>query len=56
MDKDRVAGSGKQIKGELKEAIGKLVGNPKLEADGKADQAAGKIQNMAGSIKDMLKP
>jgi uncharacterized protein YjbJ (UPF0337 family) len=56
MDKDRVAGSGKQIKGEVKEAIGKLVGDAKLQADGKADQAAGKVQNMVGSIKEILKP
>jgi len=56
MDKDRVAGSGKQIKGEVKEAVGKLVGDAKLQADGKADQAAGKIQNMVGSIREILKP
>jgi uncharacterized protein YjbJ (UPF0337 family) len=56
MDKDRVAGTGKQIKGEVKEAVGKLVGNPKLEVEGKADQAAGKVQNMVGSIKEILKP
>jgi uncharacterized protein YjbJ (UPF0337 family) len=56
MDKDRIAGSGKQIKGEIKEAVGKLVGDGKLQADGKADQAKGKAQNMVGSIKDILKP
>ena len=35
MDKDRVAGSAKQVKGALKEAVGKVVGDAKLEAEGK---------------------
>jgi uncharacterized protein YjbJ (UPF0337 family) len=28
---------------------------PKLEAEGKADKAAGKVQNAVGGIKDTLK-
>lgn len=56
MDKDRIAGSGKQIKGAIKEAVGKAIGDDKLQADGKADKIEGKIQNLAGSIKDTLKP
>jgi len=56
MDKNRIVGVGKQIKGSVKETIGKLVGDAKLQLDGKAEQAEGKAQNMAGSIKDSLKP
>ncbi len=56
MDKDRIAGSGKQIKGKIKEAIGKVAGDAKLQVDGKADQAEGKVQNAVGAIKDTLKP
>jgi uncharacterized protein YjbJ (UPF0337 family) len=56
MDKDRIIGSGKQIKGEMKEAVGKLVGDAKLQADGKADKLEGKLQNLAGTVKDTLKP
>jgi uncharacterized protein YjbJ (UPF0337 family) len=56
MDQDRVAGTGKQIKGELKEAAGKFLRNTKLEAAGKADQAAGKAQNLEGSLREMQKP
>lgn len=55
MDKDRVIGAGKQLAGATKEAIGKLVGDVKLQADGKAEQIAGKIQNIAGSAKDTLR-
>jgi uncharacterized protein YjbJ (UPF0337 family) len=45
MDKDRIEGSAKQAKGAIKEVAGKLTGDAKLQADGKADKAAGKIQN-----------
>ena len=31
MDKDRVAGSAKEIKGTIKQAVGKAVGDAKLE-------------------------
>jgi uncharacterized protein YjbJ (UPF0337 family) len=56
MDKDRIAGSGKQIKGAIKVAAGKIVGDAKLQVDGKADQAEGKVQNLIGTIKDAAKP
>jgi uncharacterized protein YjbJ (UPF0337 family) len=52
MDKDRIEGVGKQVKGSVKEAAGKLTGDAKLEAEGKLDKAAGKIQNAVGGMKD----
>ena len=55
MDKDRVAGSAKQMKGNVKEAVGKATGDAKLKASGQADKAAGKIQNAVGSVKDALR-
>jgi uncharacterized protein YjbJ (UPF0337 family) len=55
MDKNRIIGSGKQIKGSIKEAVGKVIGDAKLQVDGKADRAEGKVQNMVGTIKDSLK-
>lgn len=55
MDKDRVIGSAKQIKGAVKQAVGKAVGDAKLEAEGKADKIEGQVQNAAGGFKDTLK-
>jgi CsbD-like len=43
MDKDRIAGAAKEIKGSVKEAIGKVVGDAKLQSDGKAEGTAGKV-------------
>lgn len=54
MDKDRVIGSGKQVKGSIKKAVGQLVGDAKLQVDGTADIAEGKAQNLVGTIKDSL--
>ncbi len=55
MDKDRIAGAAKQAKGSVKEAIGKITGNAKLQAEGAAEKAAGKVQNTAGGAKDAVR-
>jgi uncharacterized protein YjbJ (UPF0337 family) len=55
MDKDRVVGSAKVVKGNIKEAVGKAVGDAKLEAEGKADKVEGKVQNAVGGLKDTLR-
>jgi uncharacterized protein YjbJ (UPF0337 family) len=52
MDKDRVEGMGKQAKGEIKEAVGKVTGDAKTEGEGKSDKAEGKVQNAVGGMKD----
>jgi uncharacterized protein YjbJ (UPF0337 family) len=51
MDKDRVAGSAKKIKGSIKEVVGKATGDAKLEAERKADKVEGKVQNAVGGLK-----
>ena len=55
MDKDRIVGSAKQVKGAVKQVVGKAVGDTKLELEGKADKIEGKVQNAIGGIKDTLK-
>lgn len=55
MDKDRINGSAQQAKGAIKEMIGKVTGDAKLQSEGKGDKAAGKIQNAVGGIKDTLR-
>ena len=54
-DHDRVEGAAKNMGGEIKEAAGKITGDEKLKADGRADQAEGKIQNAVGGLKDTLR-
>jgi len=55
MDKDRIAGSAKAIKGSVKETVGKVTGDAKLQSDGRADKVAGKVQNAIGGVKDSLR-
>jgi uncharacterized protein YjbJ (UPF0337 family) len=55
MDKDRIKGAAEQAKGAVKEAAGKVMGDAKLEAEGKADKFAGKVQNAVGGLKDTLR-
>lgn len=54
VDRDRIEGSGRKIGGDLKEGAGRILGDSKLQAEGRADQAAGKAQNFWGSLKDMF--
>ena len=55
MDKDRVVGSAKQVKGAVKQVIGKAIGDAKLELEGNADKIKGKVQNAVGGLKDTLR-
>jgi uncharacterized protein YjbJ (UPF0337 family) len=55
MDKDRIAGAAKTVVGNVKEAVGKLIGDQKTIADGKAEQIEGKLQNAAGGAKDTIR-
>ena len=55
MNNDRIEGVVKQATGTVKEAAGKILGDAKLESDGKAEKTQGKIQNAVGGITDVLK-
>jgi uncharacterized protein YjbJ (UPF0337 family) len=54
-DHDRVEGAAKNLGGKAKEAAGKVTGDEKLKAEGRADQLTGKVQNTVGGIKDTLR-
>jgi uncharacterized protein YjbJ (UPF0337 family) len=55
MDKDRVKGSFKQFSGGIKEAAGKLFGDKKTEAEGRAEKNEGEVQNAVGGVKDTVR-
>ena len=50
-----MAGTAKEIKGSVKETMGKATGDAKLQADGKADKVEGKVQNAVGRFKDAVR-
>jgi len=55
MNKDRIEGAAKEAKGSVKVAIGKAVGDTKMQSDGQTDKVEGKVQNAIGGLKDALK-
>ena len=47
---DRAQGKIHEAKGAIRQTVGKLANDPKLEADGQAEKTAGKIQNLVGKV------
>lgn len=54
-DHDRIEGAAKNIGGKVKEGVGKMTGDTKMQAEGKADQVEGKVQNAVGGVKDSVR-
>ena len=52
--KDQAKGTFHQIKGKIKEVVGELSDNPKLEAEGTGEKIAGKVQEKIGKVKNVL--
>jgi len=48
MDNTRIEGIGHQVKGAVKETVGKIIGDAKLVSDGAAERARGHAQTNAG--------
>ncbi|MEO6589432.1 MAG: CsbD family protein, partial [Pyrinomonadaceae bacterium] len=50
-NKDEVEGKWEQVKGTVKDKVGEMTGDRELEAEGEAQDAAGKTQDNWGGIK-----
>jgi len=55
VNKDQIKGRAKEAKGKIKEVTGDLVGNQKLETEGKIEKNLGKAQAKVGDVKQDLK-
>ena len=55
MDREQVKGTIEKAKGALKEAVGKVTGDTKLQAEGKADKLEGAVRKGVGDVIDALK-
>ena len=51
---DTTKGKFHEIKGKMKEEVGKLTNSPDLEAEGNVEKNTGKIQTKIGQIKKVL--
>ena len=52
--KNRAEGAFHEVKGKLKEIVGKVGMNSELEAEGKDEKIAGKVQKKIGQVKEVL--
>ncbi len=48
---DQVEGTLHEIKGDVKEAAGRVTNNPDLTNEGQAEKLAGKVQEKIGQVK-----
>ena len=55
VDENRIEGAFDKVKGAVKEGIGKLTGDEKLQAEGMADKAKGHVESAVGGAKDAVK-
>lgn len=51
---NKVQGKLHQAKGAVKESIGKAIGNPNLEMDGRDEKVEGQVQQVIGDIEKVI--
>jgi uncharacterized protein YjbJ (UPF0337 family) len=52
MDKEHIKGAADKVKGAVKDTVGKVTGDTKMQAEGKLDKAKGSARNAVGDVKD----
>jgi uncharacterized protein YjbJ (UPF0337 family) len=52
--KDQVEGKLHEVKGEVKEKVGKVINNPNLTAEGQDEKLAGKVQKKVGQVEKVF--
>jgi uncharacterized protein YjbJ (UPF0337 family) len=55
MDREHVKGAADKVKGAVKDTVGKVTGDKKMEAEGKLDKAKGAAHNLAGDLMDAVR-
>lgn len=55
MNNNHVTGTANEIKGKIKENVGHVTGNEKMESEGILEQVKGKLEKGFGDLKDSVK-
>jgi uncharacterized protein YjbJ (UPF0337 family) len=55
MDRNRIKGALRQATGSVKEAVGRVIGDKKMQAKGTAEKTAGKVQEAVGRAEDAVR-
>ena len=51
---DKIEGKGDELKGNVKQGVGRATGDRDLQSEGQADELAGKGKGVVGSAKETL--
>jgi uncharacterized protein YjbJ (UPF0337 family) len=54
MSKERIEGAAQKVVGAAKQAVGRAVGNDRLQVEGIADKVVGSAKEVVGKAKDAL--
>jgi uncharacterized protein YjbJ (UPF0337 family) len=52
--KDKTEGKFHELKGKVKEKVGRATNNPNLEAEGQGEQIGGKLKKKIGQVEKVL--
>jgi len=55
MEKEQITGKADELKGKVKQGIGKATNNPNLQGEGVVDETKGKAKQAYGDVKDTIK-
>jgi uncharacterized protein YjbJ (UPF0337 family) len=55
MEKEHLTGKADELKGKVKQGVGKATDDPGLQGEGVVDEAKGKVKQAYGDIKDAVK-
>jgi uncharacterized protein YjbJ (UPF0337 family) len=51
---DEIAGNVHEVKGKIKEEVGRVTNNPTLEGEGVGENLAGKVQKKVGQVEKII--
>jgi uncharacterized protein YjbJ (UPF0337 family) len=54
--RNKTRNKSQELKGQVKEATGRAIDDPRLEAEGRADQTKGNLKQAAEKVKDAFRP
>jgi uncharacterized protein YjbJ (UPF0337 family) len=55
MEKEQITGKADELKGKMKQGIGKATNNQKLQGEGVVDETKGKVKEAYGDVKNAIK-
>jgi uncharacterized protein YjbJ (UPF0337 family) len=51
---DKAKGSFHQVKGAVKEKVGRAMNNPRMQAEGRGEKISGKVQKKIGQLEKVI--